>query len=706
MKRVLSILIGVILMCVSAAGSAGIGGAVNINVYAEADAARLITGVRVGDEELSAFQGADNMLMANAVDSTVSETGLTVHAAEGTKLLLDGEIIDRETARTVKLSDGFNSFTLTAEKDGKSETVFVNVERLPAGLYSESTRPVYHFTPYRHQMNDPNGLVYDASTGLYHLFFQCNRPFASGVDARTRTTGWGHAVSQNLITWEEQPMALTPDLLGAAWSGSGVVDRDNTSGLFDDSTPPESRLVVFYANVYGDETYGMAKISMAYSKDGGKTWIKYAGNPVVKNTANRYGAGLRDPKVIRYENPELEGGWCWLMVTCGNTYLFMSKDLINWKVQGGVVRDVNNKIVECECPDLFRLPVDGDPANEKWILTCGGVSYLIGDLVITDRGYIKFEAETEPVVNLNGIADQIPGQKAPEIYATQTFYTDPVGRRVSMSWIRDPYQNWRDKIWNSAQSIPLVNTLRTVGGSVKLCRYPVKEIDFARDKLLFSVSDTELGPEVENLLGSIHSDCFDLVAVITPGDAKNIGFALRYDGADAELKLRYSVDEKKLYVTKGGEAWPGVYEPEVHLDADGKLRLRLMMDKICYDVFGNDGETAIQGILYTQTGADGLMISADGDAKIDSLKVWSMAIPDDGIEVSRDPSAGTVTMVNDRDDIDGENGDNGSSNKDNKKSGLTAGKAALIALGSFAGTLALVGGGMLIARKSKNKKCG
>ena len=605
---------------------------------------RLIMGVCVGNEDITAFQGADNMLMSRAVDNDVVETKMVVHAASGTQIMLNGDFIIPEIPVTVQLYDGYNTFTVTAEQGETVETVFVNVERLPAGLYSESTRPLYHFSPYRHQMNDPNGLVYDSKNGLYHLFFQCNRPFASGVDKKTGTTGWGHAVSNNLLTWEEKAMALTPDLNGAAWSGSGIVDLYNTSGLFDDSIPPELRLVVFYASVLGDETYGFAKISMAYSKNGGETWIKYDGNPVVKNTANRYGAGLRDPKVIRYENPNLEDGWCWLMVTCGDTHLFKSKNLIHWEVQGEIVQDVNGNIVECECPDLFQLPVDGDESNKKWILTCGGVSYLVGELIITDRGYIKFRAETEPIVNLNGIADLVPGLKKPEIYATQTFYTDPLGRRVSMSWIRDPYQNWRDKIWNSVQSIPLVNTLRTYDGNVKLCRYPVEEIGFARKELFFSVTDGELSSGGPNLLGSVNSDCFDLLTVITPGDANNIELAARWDGNDAELMLRYNIDEQKLYVTKSGEAWQGVYEPEVHLGQDGKLRLRLMMDKICYDIFGNGGEAAIQGILYTQTDADGLMIRADGNALIDYLEIWSMAIPEGGINVSRDSGASVLML--------------------------------------------------------------
>ncbi len=695
MKRIAIILIGVIIMCTALIGSNAAG----------ATSERLILGVRVGEEEIDRFQGGDNMLMSGAFGAETEQVEIVVHAKANVLVNIDGVSILPETAKEQKLNPGFNIFTLTASDGEKEETVYLNVERLPEGLYSELTRPVYHFTPYRYQMNDPNGLVYDAQTGLYHLFFQCNRPFATGLDERTRTTGWGHAVSDNLITWTELPMALTPDRLGAAWSGSGVVDRNNTSGLFDDSVPPESRLMVFYASVYGDETYGMAKISMAYSKDGGVTWIRYDGNPVVKNTANRYGMGLRDPKVIWYENEALEGGGCWIMVTCGNTYLFTSNDLINWKVSGGIVRDVSGKTVECECPDLFCLPFNGDENNKKWILTLGGVSYLIGDLAVTDRGNVKYLPETDPIMNLNGIADQIPGIKAPEIYATQTFYTDPLGRRVSMSWIRDPYHNWRDKIWNSAQSIPLVNTLRTVGGQMKLFRYPVDEISFIRSMLLYSASGIDLGPGSSNPLSGINSDCFDIEAVITPGTADNIEFGLRAAGDSAELMIRYCVSEKKLYITKGGEVWNGVYDPEVHLSDDGKLYLRLMMDKICYDIFGNGGEAAVQGILYTLTNADGLYLKADGNAQIDSLKVWSMSVPEGGIDVRYDTDSGTVlnnTEAKDNNGSDYSPADSTQNRESGRKSGgLTPAGAVMIGAGAFAGTLALAFAAVKLASKKK-----
>ncbi|MBQ4112814.1 MAG: cadherin-like beta sandwich domain-containing protein, partial [Clostridia bacterium] len=237
--------------------------------------------------------------------------------------------------KTIPLNVGQTSVQIMVKdpSTGMSATYTVNLVREPNPdtLYKEESRPKYHFTPYTYQMNDPNGLVYNATTEEYHLFFQCNRPFDTGVPGLTGTTSWGHAVSKDLVNWEELPLAVMPDDLGMAWSGSAVIDYNNTSGLFDESTPPASRMVLFYASVGGDTTHGYAKESLAYSKDGGRTFIKYEGNPVVKNPNNRYGGGLRDPKVFWYEDGTMEGGGIWVMVTVGNLHIFTSRNLIDWK---------------------------------------------------------------------------------------------------------------------------------------------------------------------------------------------------------------------------------------------------------------------------------------------------------------------------------------------------------------------------------------
>ena len=510
----------------------------------------------------------------------------------------------------------------------KTYTVYVTRQPDPSTLYREQARPRFHFTPYMMQMNDPNGLVYDAATGLYHLFFQCNRPFDTGVPFLSGTTSWGHATSTDLLHWKELPLALTPDRNGMAWSGSAAVDYDNTSGLFDAATPPASRIALFYASVGADDTYGFAKESLAYTRDGGRTFMKYAGNPVVRNPGNRYGSGLRDPKVFWYEDPSMPGGGIWVMVTVGNLNFFTSRNLRDWKHVGSPV-DVNGDVFDSECPDLYPLPVDGDPARVKWVYTGGGLFYILGHLERRGEDGVMFVAETEKTVSLNGIADQIPGQKAPEIYATQTFAAEKKGRRVSISWLRDPTVHWKDKIWNSAQSLPMEHSLRTVGGKVKLFSYPVEEVAGLRGAPLVDLHDVQVVPGGENLLRGVHATCCDLEAELTLGTATQCAFRVRTGevGGGQYLEVRYDRTAGKLYVDKmhsGAGPYLGVYEPELTLLPGGRIKVRILLDQTCFDVYGNDGEAAVAGLVFSEFENDGMSFSADGTVTVNRLTVWPM----------------------------------------------------------------------------------
>ena len=230
---------------------------------------------------------------------------------------------------------------------------------------TEQYRPYLHFSPERNWMNDPNGLVYD--DGTWHLFFQHN-PYGT----RWGNMSWGHATSTDFVHWEEQPIAIpqTFDEQGVAiediFSGSVVVDETNSSGFGTAGNPP---MVAIYTSAYtpAHSTHaGKQAQSLAYSTDHGQTWTKYEGNPVV----DRDSANFRDPKVIRYTNPDT-GESYWVMVAVEalqyQVVLYRSDDLKTWthlsdfgpaNATGGI----------WECPDLFPLAVDGDPANTKWVL--------------------------------------------------------------------------------------------------------------------------------------------------------------------------------------------------------------------------------------------------------------------------------------------------------------------------------------------------
>jgi len=491
------------------------------------------------------------------------------------------------------------------------------------GLYAEKTRPRFHFTPYTGQMNDPNGLVYNADSGEYHLFFQCNRPISHGVEGLAGTTSWGHAVSTDLLHWQELPLAIIPDRWGMAWSGSAVIDRENCSGLFDASTPPDSRLVLFYASVGVQDEFGYAKESMAYSPDGGRTFLRYPGNPVLPNPDNRYGSGLRDPKVFWFADETMENGGIWVMVVVDRLHIFTSRDLKTWKLCGRPL-SLEGKPFDSECPDLFPLAVDGDPNRIKWVYTGGGLFYILGNLTKTGEDTVMFFPETPEIVPLNGIADQIPGQKAPELYATQTFAAEKYGRRISISWLRDPTMNWLDKHWNSAQSLPVEHSLRTIDGRIRLCSWPVAEVESLRGELLGGWENHPVAPG-ENPLAAIRSDCCDIQAVIDPGQAGQLGFRLRM-GGENYLEIRWE-REGRLAVDKthtGPGSYPGIYTPALTTDEDGLLRLRILLDKVCFDVYGGRGEAWASGLLGTPPECTGMELFADREIVLKQLNLWEM----------------------------------------------------------------------------------
>src|SRR4029079_11012241 len=217
--------------------------------------------------------------------------------------------------------------------------------------YDEPLRPQFHFTPARDFMNDPNGLVY--FKGEYHLFYQHNPQ-----GEQWGHMSWGHAVSSDLLHWQHLPVAL-PEADGVMiFSGSGVIDWHNTSGFCAAGQDDRSCLVA----VYTGDGHGKQTQNLAYSNDRGRTWTKYANNPVLDLGLKDF----RDPKVFWYERTRR-----WIMVTVlpdqHKVRLFASLDLKGWTplsdfgpagATGGV----------CECPHLFELPIEGEPGRARWML--------------------------------------------------------------------------------------------------------------------------------------------------------------------------------------------------------------------------------------------------------------------------------------------------------------------------------------------------
>ena len=439
--------------------------------------------------------------------------------------------------------------------------------RFPEDLYREPRRPQFHFSPRLGWTNDPNGLAF--LDGEYHLFFQHN-PY--GINWGNMT--WGHAVSRDLVRWEEIGDALHPDELGTIYSGSGVVDHKNTSGLQKGSVPP---LVVFFTSA-GGHSYQKAPYtqSMAYSTDRGRTWTKYAGNPVIPHIAGTN----RDPKVFWHESTRQ-----WIMVLYlerGRFRLFSSNNLKDWKRLSDVDFPDGH-----ECPELFPLPVDGDAANTRWVMWEGGGRHLIGRFDGT-----QFTAET-------GVLASEWGSNS---YAAQTWNDVPDGRQLLIAWMRHRPQAgeppaYQGMPFNQQMTFPRVLSLRSTPEGVRFFAEPAAEIT----KLYQRRHNVKPGPlkPGENPLSAIRGELFDIESDLEVGRATSLELRIRgtpvvYNAASHELScLGRSV---KL---------AGV---------DDRLQLRVLVDRTSVEVFAAGGRY-VMSLCFNPDPADrSLALSAAGGA--------------------------------------------------------------------------------------------
>lgn len=333
--------------------------------------------------------------------------------------------------------------TLTISYDGNSKGLKnLYQDDVIAGqdsLYKETNRPQFHFTTRRGWVNDPNGLIY--YEGEYHLFYQHN-PY----EREWENMHWGHAVSKDLIHWEELPDALYPDHLGTMYSGSAVIDYKNSTGYNKGKTPA---MIAAYTAASPDKQVQC----IAYSLDRGRTFTKYEGNPVIDSKHIWNSVDTRDPKVFWYAP-----GNHWVMVLNerdGHS-IYTSSNLKEWKYESHVTGF-------WECPELFELPVDGNPNNTKWVMYGASGTYMLGSF----DGKV-FTPEKGKYFYTTGA-----------IYAAQTYTNMPDGRRVQVGWGRIGHPGMP---FNGMMLLPTELTLRTTKDGARLFSYPIEEINRLVDK--------------------------------------------------------------------------------------------------------------------------------------------------------------------------------------------------------------------------------
>ncbi len=523
------------------------------------------------------------------------------------------------------LAMGQNSFFVRCNE--KCYILYVLKPQDPQKLFKEPFRPQFHFSQYQYSLNDPNGLCYDAVTGEYLMFYQSDRPFRWPYLVSGNQKSWGLAVSRDLVSWKDCGLTIKPDENGVIWSGSCVIDKENTSGFFDDSVPPESRIVALYTYYGGTKpTNGLCSVGVAYSCDHGRSFRKPFSEPVIPNTENCYGSGMRDPKVVWYEDSSYEKGGIWVMVVAGGrAQLFISQDLIHWQ-RDRELCNADGSPLDSECPEIFCLYADGDAQKPIWIYSGCGVFYILGQLFRDADGKMNFRAESPQVVPVNGVSELYPGSGIyPEMYATQGFYNDPKGRRVEISWMRDLVCA-ENKPWFNAESLALEVQLKNINGALRLTKYPVEELEGLRRELLTDISNVQLLPDGTDLLGAVRETSFDLEAVIRLDTAQKVVFTVR-QGQEHRTVIMYDA-EKHTLITDKTDSSPyisGVYETVMLPDSEGCIHLRILSDASVIDVFGNKGEVFHNGYTFAapEDQAMSLQISG-GTAKLVSLRLWRM----------------------------------------------------------------------------------
>lgn len=470
---------------------------------------------------------------------------------------------------------------------------------------TEKFRPAYHHTPAYGWMNDPNGMFY--KDGVYHLYFQHN-PYGSTWG----NMNWGHSYSTDLVHWTYAGDAITPDAWGTVFSGSAVVDKDNSAGF------GRNAIVAFYTSAK-PTPWGDAQMqSIAYSTDDGKTFEKYPGNPVITSTEKDF----RDPHVFRHE---ATGRWIMILAAGQEMRIYSSANLKDWTYESSFGKEYGSHAGVWECPDLFELPVEGT-SEKKWVLVCninpggpfGGsaTQYFTG----TFDGH-KFTCDTKPEVTkwMDYGKDH---------YAAVSFDNAPDGRRVMIAWMSN---------WQYANQVPTVQfrSANAIARDVYLFRdkgvdyvgsRPVAEMTALRGDAVVSKKAT-LGELSVKKMFKTPSGAYEIDLAMAPQDGATVKLMLSnqkgeyvtvvYDGNMGTL----SFDRRQGGDNKFSELFPAVTTAPLH----GKLTsLRVFVDKSSIEVFGNDGRAVMTNLVFPSEPYNSLTLGSDKKTAVSSLKVYPL----------------------------------------------------------------------------------
>ncbi len=479
----------------------------------------------------------------------------------------EGELFDITFNGNMRSTGAINDFTCWKRMTYSDTFDTKNVEK---------HRPLYHHTPQYGWMNDPNGMFY--KDGVWHLCYQYN-PYGS----QWENLSWGHSTSTDLINWKAEPTALEPDALGMMFSGCCVVDKNNTAGFGKDA------IVALYTTAGARQTQ-----SLAYSTDGGKTFTKYADNPIITSNVPDF----RDPHV--FWNAEA-GFWNMILAAGQQMSIYSSKDLKEWKHESDFGAEYGNHGGVWECPDLMKMNVKGTN-KDKWMLICninpggpfGGsaTQYFIGQF----DGH-KFTCEDEP-------SETKWMDYGKDHYATVTFDNAPDGRRCAIAWM----SNWQyanqvpTKQFRSANSIVRDLGLFEYKGETYCSITPAKEMLAARGARVSQPT------EACEIVVTVKGD-----AQIILRNAKGERVVMTYDDEEET----FDMDRRRSGNSSFSDAFPVATSSPTY----GKVRqLRIFVDRCSVEAFDGDGKMCMTNLVFPSTPYDKIIVKGKAKAAIYKIK--------------------------------------------------------------------------------------
>lgn len=515
--------------------------------------------------------------------------------------------------------DSYVPFALSAYKgqhisieiQGVPETALCWKELKLSGSFDmankESFRPVYHHTPAYGWMNDPNGMFY--KDGVYHLYFQYN-PYGSVWG----NMHWGHSTSTDLMHWKFEGCAIVPDAWGAIFSGSCVVDHENTAGFGKEA------VVAFYTSAKSTPWGDIQMQSMAYSLDNGKIFTKYEGNPILTSSEKDF----RDPKVFWYAPGK---HWVMILAVGQHMEIYSSVNLKEWKKESefGAMQGDHGGV--WECPDLVEISVEGT-REKKWVLICN----------LNPGGPFGGSAAQYFVGSFDGkkFVNESPTQTkwmdwGKDNYATVTWNNAPDGRCIALGWM----SNWQyannvpTRQYRSANTLARDLTLYREGQELYLKSTPSSEVKKARGKKVsipsFKVSEKH---EMVNLFEE-KQGAYEVEIVIQNAGASKIAFCLLNDKGE-KVSMYYDLNRKQFVMDRSesgkvdfSKDFPTVTVAPVNVDKE--LTLRLFVDRSSIEAFGEDGKFVMTNLVFPSQPYVKMCFEADKNGyAVKSLNVYKL----------------------------------------------------------------------------------